>query len=161
MGWAESTYSSHFSPSSESGKIRLLFKHVLGRLMKLSEFLTAVWLKIQVFWDVPLSLGDQFPMCWTTGTCSPTDTVSLSETWIFRINIFCSFTLIIFLECRVKFEILAVVTVKNTFSMWHDVAWLKFSELLEECVFLFRTETYSKGGGCWFSETLVSFCKTT
>lgn len=24
------------------GKIRLLFKHVLGRLMKLSEFLTAV-----------------------------------------------------------------------------------------------------------------------
>jgi len=62
VGWAESTYSSHFSPISESGKIRLFFKHVLGRLMKLSEFLTAVWLKIQVFWDVPLSLGDQFPM---------------------------------------------------------------------------------------------------
>ena len=39
-----------------------LFKHVLGRFMKLSEYLTAVWLKIQVFWDVPLSLGDQFPV---------------------------------------------------------------------------------------------------
>jgi len=61
VGWAESTYSSHFSPTSESGKIRLFFKHVLGRLMG-TEILIAVWLKIQVFWDVPLSLGDQFPM---------------------------------------------------------------------------------------------------
>jgi hypothetical protein len=62
VGWTESTYSSHFSHDSGSGKIRLLFKHALRRFVKLSEFLTAVWLKRQAFWDVPLSLGDQFPM---------------------------------------------------------------------------------------------------
>lgn len=44
------------------------------------------------------------------------------------------------------------------------VTWFSLVEFfwpLEEYVFLFRTETYSKGGGCWFSETLISFYKTT
>ena len=132
MGWAESTYSSHFSPSSESGKIRLLFKHVLGRLTKLSEFLTAMWLEIQVFWAVPLSFVDQFPMFWTwrhysLSDCLDTLTqwhgITSQKTWIFRINMFCSFTLTVLPEYRVKFWDSCSSNCEEYFFMWHLIVW--------------------------------------